>query len=459
MPRAERAKAEIEERAVAYDRTVVLPEPMPHQHELILDPARFKIGICGRRWGKTVAGRCMALVGHGPTCRERRGVLYGAYGWWVMPSLPAARETWDAFEFALRDVWIRKNATERFFDLPGGGRLQIKSSDEPESLRGAGLDFVVFDEIKDHHKKTWKVVRPALSDKMGWMLAIGTPPEVLVEDNLAVYLYNQASSAGRNGWRAWQLPSAENPILTADELDEMRLDLGELGFARECLAQFVVASGGKFRPEWFRYYECSGDRVWLGLASVASSELTRFATCDLAASNKTYSDYTVVASWAVTPDRQLLLLDVLRAKLDGAQVFRAMAEAKERHKLAEIYVETNAYETKFIAMARAQGLPIHELVPDRDKVTRAQASMADMEAGKIWLPRDAGRWLEDFKAELLCFSGHKGERDDQVDALAYASLVARRVGDLGAAPVEKKVLHGMPTMGLQRPPSLRPGGR
>ena len=54
--------------------TISLPKALPHQLPVLLDPARFKVVVCGRRWGKTALGLMACVKGHGP----HRGALKGA---------------------------------------------------------------------------------------------------------------------------------------------------------------------------------------------------------------------------------------------------------------------------------------------------------------------------------------------------------------------------------------------
>jgi hypothetical protein len=54
--------------------------------------------------------------------------------------------------------------------------ISLRGADNYDSLRGVGLDFVVLDEVADIHPEVWtEVIRPALSDRMGCALFIGTP--------------------------------------------------------------------------------------------------------------------------------------------------------------------------------------------------------------------------------------------------------------------------------------------
>ncbi len=66
--------------------------------------------------------------------------------------------------------------SERLIVLPGGGEFQVKSADNPDSLRGAGLDGVVVDEAAYVKEEAWtEALRPALSDRRGWAMFISSP--------------------------------------------------------------------------------------------------------------------------------------------------------------------------------------------------------------------------------------------------------------------------------------------
>ena len=413
---------EVEERE-AWDRVVRLPMPMPHTLDVLNDPSRFKVLVCGRRWGKTWTMRTAALDGHGPGLR-RRGALHGGYVWWVMPTLPAARDTWDALCEHLKDAWVRRNATERFFDLPGGGRLQVKSADQPDSLRGPGLAGVVLDETKDILTSTWRsVLRATLATTNGWLLAGGTPGDE-DESSLIYYLFRRAENRG--GWRAWQRPTSDNQLVTPAELLDLEDELGP-AFGRECLAQFTSSGGGRFKRAWIRYYEQGLENVSLGGDSIPLASLRIFICADLAATVKTSSDYSAMGVFGLAPDGRLLVLDVVRAKLEAPDVLvnlRALVTRWTRGGLApRIHVEATAYNNLFVGLARAQGLPVEAVTVDRDKVQRAEAAVAGMEAGRIWLPRGA-TWASAFVDELATFPD--GTHDDQVDILSAAVAVAWR---------------------------------
>ena len=431
------------------ERTIYLQEPMPHQRPFYLDPSRFKVNICGRRYGKSVVARAAATAGHGLN-GELKGCLDGGQIWWVMPSFPLARETFDFFAEALSEVWVRRNATERFFILPGGGSLWFKSSDDPNSCRGSGIDGLIIDELKDHPIDVWKsALRPTLMDKRGWLIACGTP-SLPDKDNLAYHLFRQAEN--RPGWHRWQEPTSRNPIVTAEEIAESREEMGPYRAARELDAQFVAPGGGLFKTEHLAHTYRLEDG-WIVLDNGERYELARlrrFGTADLAASTKTYSDFTVIGSWAELPTTashpktRLVLLDVFRDKIDGAAIITAFKEARAKHNLSKIYVEGTAYHNLLIDEAIAQGIPLERVDSHKDKVTRAEPAAVAATTGRLLLPKSA-RWLDDFRTELLCFPGEKGHpvKDDQVDVVSSAFAVLAEDSSAG------------PWLGAPRQPGFR----
>lgn len=179
--------------------------------------ARFKVVMCGRRWGKTTLGVWLCV----------RTALNGGRTWWVAPTYKIAKEGWIilrrlAFQLKsipqLKDIDIREGDKEVVF--PGGGSIEIRSSDTEDGLRGAGLDGVVMDEAASQRESAWtEEIRPALVDKRGWCLFIGTPKG----NNWFAKMYVRAASNDRSNWKAWKYTTWDNPLIK----DEERIELEE----------------------------------------------------------------------------------------------------------------------------------------------------------------------------------------------------------------------------------------
>jgi phage terminase large subunit-like protein len=143
----------------------------PSQREVAESPSRFKVICCGRQWGKTHLGAalCVQVAGQ------------GGHAWWVGPSFPVGElgmqviwrlcrqiaEQVGGFHFEGRPVWR--------VTFPNGGTIQMRSADNPDSLRGATLDLVVFDEAATAKVEAWPTLRPTLSVRRGKAVFISTP--------------------------------------------------------------------------------------------------------------------------------------------------------------------------------------------------------------------------------------------------------------------------------------------
>lgn len=397
-----------------------LPDPMPHQLPILLSDSRQKVVVCGRRWGKSTLGLLACIEGHGGAGRFR-GALDGGAIWWVAPSYPVASAIWRDLKHALRDGWAEKSETERRIVLPGGGSVSVRSADNPDSLRSVGLDGIVIDEFASCPEETWgEALRPTLADRQGWCIFIGTPKG----EGWAKDLFDRADDA--EGWARWQRPTADNPLIPAAEIEAARRDVGPLEFAQEYLAEFVTAGAGMFRREWFAHYRREGEGdderyILPGKIEVKREDLRVFTCVDLAASVKTTADYTVFATFGLTPGGITLVLDVVRDRIEGPDIVPRLRKVARVWSPCGVWIEQSGFQLSVVQEARRVGLPVRALVPHKDKVARALPLTAALEGGRMLFRRSAS-WYRALESEVLAFP--VGAHDDMVDTLAYATVAA-----------------------------------
>ena len=179
--------------------------------------------------------------------------------------------------------------------------------------------------------------------------------------------------------------------------------------------------GSVFLQQDFRYFRTDHDSETHVLATpagplhVPQAACHRFCTVDTASTLRERSDYTATATWAVTPDRDLLLLDMQRVRVESPDITPLLVQVNARWQPGYIGVEGKSV----FQAARRAGLPVRELKADTDKWTRAQPAAARLSAGSVYFPA-AAPWLADFQDELVTFPN--GAHDDQVDCLSYAAL-------------------------------------
>lgn len=211
--------------------------PHPKQLELHQDKHRYKVIRCGRRFGKSVFA-----VNH---IIEQATYKPGDY-WFVAPTYRQAKEiAWRLFEaYVPRELIKKKNETELSIDLVNGSRIALKGADNPDSLRGVGLNGVVLDEYAFTQSYAWTVISPILQDKRGWAIFISTP-------NGYNHFYDLSNTEqGDNDYKSFHFTSYDNPYLDPEELDKERARMSVERFEQEYMAEFTRKSGAvwtKFR--------------------------------------------------------------------------------------------------------------------------------------------------------------------------------------------------------------------
>jgi phage terminase large subunit len=210
-----------------------MPLSQPQQ-TVAEDQNRFKVLITGRRFGKT-------HLGIRELCKSA-ATKPGSINWAVCPSYRMAKQIWwEQIKTKLHELrWIKSsNEAELTIKLKNGSTIALKGCDNPDSLRGVGLDFVIFDEFQDSPKEAWtEVIRPTLSDKRGRALFTGTPKGV---GSWSHELFTKALN--EKDWNAWQFTTIQGGNVPEEEIEAARRDLDEKTFLAEYMATFNTYSG------------------------------------------------------------------------------------------------------------------------------------------------------------------------------------------------------------------------
>jgi predicted phage terminase large subunit-like protein len=369
-----------------------LPKLHSAQAEVAKDPTRFRVLVCGRRWGKTRLGSVLAL----------RAGLEGKRVWWVAPTYSISGIAWEQVRSMARPLGATALESLRTLRFAGGGFVAFKSADNPDNLRGEGLDFLVMDEADFVARRVWEeVLRPALADRKGKALIISTP-------NVEGGWFHQLVQRGQGEdleVKAWQMPSWTNPHLDGAELDAARGTLPAIVFRREFGAEFVSAAGALLRREWVKVGE-----------PPARGDLEVSVGVDLAISTKEGADWTAAVALGRDRKGELWVLDVARVRAPFHAVLEFIKAMSAKWNPQVIAVEQVQYQAAVVTeLLRTTNLPVVGVRPDRDKVTRFTGIQARFEQGMVWLSPDLPG---EFSRELLGFP--VADHDDMVDALVYA---------------------------------------
>ncbi len=207
-------------------------------------------------------------------------------------------------------------------------------------------------------------------------------------------------------------------------LDAEKLRLGSYGWAGQHQQLPSPSGGGLFKRVWFRYFDRDRDHYVLhapdGDRRIWSADCMIFQTADLAMSTKESADWTVIATWAKTKQNELLLLDIERFRQEAPEVKAALKSSRQKWKPLFQGIEKAHYGVEVCQQWLREGVPLKELVADKDKLTRSVPAQLLTENGRVYFLAGAP-WLTDLETELTTFP--VGANDDQVDSLSYAAQI------------------------------------
>lgn len=210
-------------------------EPRPGQLAVYRRLKRFSVLVCHRRWGKTVLCINKLISSALKNQRDRPRFAY------IAPLYKQAKTVaWDYLKHYTGVIpGTTFNESELRVDLPNGARIQLYGADNPDSLRGIYLDGVILDEYAQMNPKLWaEVIRPALSDRQGYAIFIGTPQG----HNSFYDLYQRACEDPE--WYGAMFKASETGILPPYELLAAKKDMTKDQYEQEFECSFEAAIAG-----------------------------------------------------------------------------------------------------------------------------------------------------------------------------------------------------------------------
>lgn len=212
-----------------------VPRPLQLEIHKGLMVHRFGAAVCHRRFGKSVLSINHLQVDALRCKLERPRFAY------IGPTYTQAKATvWDYLQhYAAPIPGHKSNQAELRVDYPNTGQVRLFGADNPDSLRGLYFDGVVLDEFGLMPPRIFsEVVRPALSDRQGWALFLGTP----AGKNQFYQIVQQAKADP--SWFFGEYKASQTGILPAAELEAARKDMTQDEYDQEYECSFEAAVKG-----------------------------------------------------------------------------------------------------------------------------------------------------------------------------------------------------------------------
>ncbi len=218
---------------------VIIPyKPRYSEVHDVLESHRFTVLVAHRRFGKTVLS-VNHMLKQALLCPRERG--FYAY---VAPLRNQAKQiAWAYLKHYSAVIPGRiVNESELMITLPNGASMRLFGADNPDALRGSYYDGVVMDEVAQMKAEVWgEIIQPALADRQGWVLFIGTPKGINLFSELYYYALEREKK-GDTSWTAMSFPVTETDALPAKEVARLKAELSDNAYRQEMLCDFTASS-------------------------------------------------------------------------------------------------------------------------------------------------------------------------------------------------------------------------
>ena len=217
---------------------------------------RFNVLIMHRRFGKTVFS-INEMLDQALRC-SRKDPQYA----FVAPTYgQAERIAWDMLKSFTKDIpGVEYNQAKLMCTIPRphmGDRIKffLLGAENPDTIRGMYLDGAILDEFAEMDPRVWgQVIRPALSDRMGWAIFIGTPRG----QNHFYDIHQIALKNDSGNWYTVVYKASQTGIIPPEEIAGMKAEMSDEEYEQELECSFTAALIGAYYGKIINEIEAEG---------------------------------------------------------------------------------------------------------------------------------------------------------------------------------------------------------
>lgn len=386
------------------------------QKKVFTDSTRFKIVAAGRRCGKSRLSAVTLLI-EALNCPDGSSVMY------VAPTLGQARTIiWDLIHELGRPVIKSSHVNNLEITLINGKKILVRGADNPDSLRGVSLTYLVMDECAYIKQEVWeKILRAALSDRKGRALFISTP----AGRNWFYDMFKLGQSEEDEEWKSWHFTTQDNETIDPKEIEAAKRTLSSFAFKQEYLSSFDTAGADIFKAEWFKKSEEPQYGSYVIAVDLAGFE----DVAKNAGAAKKRLDESAIAIVKVTDNGDWWVKKIIHGRWDIRETAAKILMAVRDFEPLSVGIERGALKNAVLPylndLMRKNNIYAHitDLTHgNKKKNDRVIWSLQGrMEHGRITFNEDED-W-EEFYDQLIMFPT-QGVHDDLVDALSYVDQLA-----------------------------------
>ena len=208
---------------------IELPKPHINQQGILDNSARFRVVMCGRRFGKSELSQILCI----------NAAIHGQQVAYITPTYKLAKAF---FKKLSQYLHFPNNISDLIINFPNSGSVEFFTGERLDNLRGRKFHLVVVDEasfIANLEDGWLNAIRPTLTDYIGKAVFLSTPRG-------KNYFYSLYMKSGEPDWQGFKFTTYDNPFIDKSEIDDARLQLPEVVFEQEYMANPAENSANPF---------------------------------------------------------------------------------------------------------------------------------------------------------------------------------------------------------------------
>lgn len=293
---------------------IELSEPHINQQRILDSSTRFRVIMCGRRFGKSELSQIEIIS----------EALKGNQVAYITPTYKLAK---TFFEKLIKVVQFEHNKSDLIIYFPNGGSVEFFTGERLDNLRGRKFHFVVVDEASfiPNLEDGWlNSIRPTLTDYKGKGLFLSTPRG----KNYFYQLYCKQEE----DWESFKFTTYDNPYIDVDEINDARRQLPDAVFEQEYMANPMENAANPFGSNFINL--CTKqlsnlEPMYFGIDLAKSVDWTVIVGLDINGDVAYFNRFQ--KDWATTKETILTLDKSKPVIIDSTGVGDAITEDLQRY--------------------------------------------------------------------------------------------------------------------------------
>ena len=214
---------------------IKLPKPHAAQRAVLESPARFRVMMCGRRFGKSLISQNISI---------ENGIANKKVAY-ITPTYQLGKTFFQEICKILPEKVYKKNETDLTINFITGGQIRFFTGERLDALRGLKFHLVIIDEasyIANLEDGWLNSIRPTLTDYKGLAIFLSTPRG-------KNFFYSLYMKGGEPDWEAFKFTTYDNPHIDPTEIDAAKFQLPNVVFEQEYMANPMENAANPFGSE------------------------------------------------------------------------------------------------------------------------------------------------------------------------------------------------------------------